>query len=185
MSNTNKVIACYYHKPYFLIVSYSILDLIMSVRETRDYIAHILFAGFFYVIIYTLLVYFVYPVNLVEGNNILSRVLGAAFFFGAFGGFFTGIFAGLRVNRLNLKSPLSSGMKAGLLAVIIGSLTFPIIGAFTSVNIFGESPDQLWLNISFLINFSLVGIWPALFTGLVSGALGGVLSSDISVASNE
>jgi len=157
----------------------------MIVRETRDFIGHIFLAGIVYVVIYTLLVYFVYPVDLIEGNNILSRVLGSAFFFGAFSGLFTGLFVGLRVNRLNLKSPLSSGMIAGLIAVIIGSLLFPIVGALTWIEIFGEDPSEFWINFSFLINFSLVGIWPGLFTGLATGALGGVLSSDISVATKE
>ena len=154
-------------------------------HETRDKSIYILLSGIFYVIIYTLLVNFIYPVDNLEGSNILSRVLGSAFFFGIFSGFFTGIMAGLLVNRLNLKSPLSSGLKAGMLAAVVGSLLFPPVGAIVRIVIFGENPADLLLNISFLMNFSLIGIWPGIFVSFLTGSLGGALSSDISAKSKQ
>ena len=151
----------------------------MVCQETKSIMFNVLLSGILYVLIYTSLFYFVYPIDLTESSNYLARILGSAFFFGAFSGFFTGLFAGIRVNYLNLKSPLSSGLKAGLISVIVGSILFPPFGAFVQVNIFGDKPSAFLLNLSYLTNLSLVGVWPGAFVGVITGALGGVLSSDI------
>lgn len=151
----------------------------MVSQETKSMMFPIFLSGIIYVLIYTSLLYFVYPVNLTESSNYLASILGSAFFFGAFSGFFTGLFAGIRVNFLNTKSPLSSGLEAGLLSVIIGSILFPPFGAFVIVNIFGERPSEFLFNLSYLANFSLVGVWPGAFVAVITGGLGGALSSDI------
>jgi len=157
----------------------------MAIPENRFFLTQILLAGLLYVSIYTLLAYFVYPVNLTEGSNVISRILGAAFFFGVFSGLFSGLFAGMRVNRLNLSSPITSGLIAGAISVIVGSILFPIVGALVRVNFFGENPADFNLIFVYLINLSLIGVWPGTFVSLFSGSIGGVLSSGIAPAAQE
>lgn len=173
------------HKPFNRNSIALFIDLKMAISEKRFFLTQILLAGLLYVSIYTLLAYFVYPVNLTEGSNIISRVLGAAFFFGVFSGLFSGLFAGLRVNRLNLSSPITSGLIAGAISVLVGSILFPIVGALVRVNVFGENPADFNFIYLFLINLSLVGVWPGMFVSLFSGSLGGVLSSGIAPTNRE
>ncbi len=157
----------------------------MAIPDKKFHLTQILLAGLLYVSIYTLLAYFIFPINLSEGPNIMSLVLGSAFFFGVFSGFFTGFFVGLRVNRLNLSSPITSGLIAGVFSVFIGSMLFPLFGALVRVNIFGEDPENFRTISLYLINLSLIGVWPGTFVSLFTGSLGGVLSSGIAPSTSE
>ncbi len=173
------------HKPFNRNSIALFIDLKMTIPEKRFFLTQILLAGLLYVSIYTLLAYFVFPVDLIEGSNVISRVLGSAFFFGVFSGLFSGLFAGMRINRLNLSSPITSGLIAGAISVLVGSLLFPVVGALVRVSVFGENPADFNLIYRYLINLSLIGVWPGTFVSLFSGSFGGVLSSGIAPAARE
>ncbi|MHA1972676.1 MAG: hypothetical protein ACTSW1_06780 [Candidatus Hodarchaeales archaeon] len=151
----------------------------MVTTEMKKVSIDILCLGFFYALIYTALVFFVYPIELTTSGNIIARALGSAFFFGAFSGFFAGIVGGIWVNRLNFKSPITAGLITGLLIAILGSIFFPFIGAFVRISYFGENPSEFLIEVFFLINYSLIGIAPGVFVGQITGIIGGILTGNV------
>ena len=157
----------------------------MKIPQKLINITDFMLLGLCFALIYASLVYFIYPIELIrEGTatEIFTRALGSAFFFGAFSGFISGMIAGMWVNREDHKSPIAVGIISGILTAIIGSAFFPIIGAMIRILYFGENPAVFFLEVSFLINYAVIGLTPGIALGIASGAAGGVLSGDIKLS---
>ncbi len=151
----------------------------MIFSQNRKILLDIILLGLLYAIIYTCLVYFVYPIEIGSGENVIARALGSAFYFGAFSGFFTGLIGGIWVNRLEFKSSITIGILIGLTSAILGSIIFPFIGSWLRIFYFGENPSDFIVEVYFLINYSIVGVAPGLFVGLIAGVIGGIFTGDI------
>jgi hypothetical protein len=157
------------------------LEFSMYNSEIKKYSLDIFLLGLLYMLIFTSLMYFVFPIEIREFASLsalISGAMGSALFYGVYSGLFTGIVGGFWVNRLNLESPINIGLFTGLFSAIIGSCFFPIFGALVRIYYFGINPAEFGLEISFLINYSLIGIIPGIFVGIISGILGGMLVDD-------
>ncbi|NHJ01981.1 MAG: hypothetical protein EAX86_07530 [Candidatus Heimdallarchaeota archaeon] len=157
----------------------------MKIPQKFIFLTDFTLLGLLFALIFASLVYFIYPIELIREatiDEIFTRALGSAFFFGAFSGFISGLVAGIWINRSDYKSPIAVGILSGILAAIIGSAFFPIIGALIRILYFGENPEVFFLEISFLINYAVIGLIPGIAMGIASGAAGGILSGDIKLS---
>lgn len=138
--------------------------------------------GIIYAVIFSCLIFFVYPIELARFNSLaelITRALGSAFFFGVVSGFFSGFIGSSWVNRLEFHSPISIGLVTGIISVITGSLFFPLIGAIIRILYFGVNPAEYIVEISLLVNYSMLGVGPGIFVASITGILGGMAAPDI------
>lgn len=136
----------------------------------------IILISLLYAVIFSSLLYFVNPL---EETTSIEAMLGDAFIYGAIAGFFTGFIGGLWVNRIDNPSPLPKGIITGMTSSFIGSFLFPFIGGLISVFYLGEPHYNYFLEVSFLLNFSVVSFAPAIFLAIVTGGIGGLLTGEI------
>ena len=135
-----------------------------------------------YALIFTGLVFFVFPLDLRHIrtlSELITAALGAALFFGAFSGFTIGFIASTWVNRLEFHSQITIGMFTGILVAIIGSIFFPPLAAFIRLYYFRLNPVDFIGDLSLLANYSMIGVISGTFSATLSGILGGLISPSI------
>ncbi|MHA2245869.1 MAG: hypothetical protein ACXADY_12970 [Candidatus Hodarchaeales archaeon] len=154
----------------------------MDQREKRKYLLDILLLSIVYALIFTTLIFFIYPIDLRQFSNfseLITAALGAALFFGAISGIITGFIASTWINRLEFHSQIAIGMISGMVVAIIGSILFPPLAAFIRINYFGTNPTEFVLEISLLINYSMIGVVSGTFTAAISGIIGGMMAPSV------
>ena len=136
----------------------------------------IIFISMLYAVIFTSLLYFVNPLGEITS---IENMLVNAFIYGAIAGFFSGFIGGLWVNRIDTPNPLPKGIVTGMTCSLIGSFLFPFLGGFISIFYLGEPSYNYLLEVYFLLNFSMISFAPAVFMGIITGGIGGLLTGEI------
>jgi hypothetical protein len=164
-----------------IILISDILELSMLRTEIKRYLLDIILFGICYALIFAGLMYFVYPIesrNVASFSELIATTLGSAFFYGAFSGLFTGTAASFWVNRRDYRSSITIGLYTGIFSAILGSIFFPIFGAVIRVLYFGINPVDYGLEIAFLVNLSIIGIFPGIFVCMIAGIVAGIIAAD-------